>query len=63
MSDNHVVLETEDLNRAKAMRAALYNKFSGKRLWVCVLKGKVNLVTVGNIWGSRLSDDEAMGAT
>jgi hypothetical protein len=58
--NNHVVLETKELDEAKAMRTALHSEFSDRRLWVCVLKNQnEHTVTVGDHWGARLTDEEA----
>jgi hypothetical protein len=56
----HVVLETKDLDQARATRAAIHAKFEGRRLWLCIVnQGENHKLTVADHWGGRLGDDDA----
>jgi hypothetical protein len=58
--NEHIVLETEDLDRARECRQAIMNEFGGCRYWICIIKTtKKHVVTLANNWGAKLSDDEA----
>ena len=69
MSENAaetVVMETNDIEKAQKVRAAIHKNFYGKRFWIRILnRGRKNgkpqyKVTVNNVWDGRLDNDETV---
>ena len=61
---SNIIFETNDIEKAQRVRAALAQKFHSKRYWVCIFnRGRKNgkpqfKLTISNHWDGKLSKDE-----